>query len=334
MKSKITSATLFFVFLSLALVFSDMFSSTYIEPKILENSIKDWRSFDDNFNNENCFKPSSDLGFEPVWGNCSFPEILEEQNDSKVLGDEDDDTFKIMILGDSNTNRANIGKPLEDNIISMGIFKEKKVQVVKIGVESYNTKQEVSLFQDHLTKLNPDLLIIQFTLNDFDFSPVVLNLDGKLTFMSSPEEPSIKLNKFMFEKSSIYRVLLFKNILLDKKFENAGPSTEVWNSKLASMNKSLDTLEHISSQNKTDLLFVIYPIFGKSQWTGELNTIKVLLNNRSIPYVDMVEESLPYGGPEAYEQKDTTDKLHPTRDFDNLVVNSIGSYLMKTYGDP
>lgn len=316
-----------------AVLFAERFSIYFVEPKIIANSKTDWRTSVSEFNGSECYRQTEGFGFEPVWGKCSFPVVSNKSSDAQVLGESVNDNYKILILGDSNTYRANLQIPLEDNLSSLKVFGDRKVEVVKVGVESYNTSQEIDILKKYLIEIDPDLVIIQFTLNDFDASPIVIKDQGKLIFMASPQEPKIPINKFLFENSSIYRVVLFKKHLLGKE-TTLGVDPKIWNSKLETMQSALDDFKKIIDNSGKEGLFVIYPIFSQKQWSGELNAIKVLLNSRRIPYIDMLEESKPFGGPEAFENKDTNDKLHPTRDFDNLVVNAISSYILTNYGKP
>jgi len=81
-----------------------------------------------------------------------------------------DDSFRILILGDSNTFGAivpreqNYPRVLEERFAKQGY----RVEVVSIAYEGWGTDQQLEALQLEGLKYHPDLVILQFTTNDLE----------------------------------------------------------------------------------------------------------------------------------------------------------------------
>lgn len=326
-KQFITNFLLFVISSLFSICVVEFTASHFIENKILRKAVLDWRNEDPNVTD--CFRLSDELGIEPVWGRCGYPDINSyiNANESSVLGKSNQEEYRIIILGDSNTKRANFDRLLEDNLNRMFQGGDKKFSVIKIGVESYNTWQEVELLKSKAIKLKPNLIIFQFTLNDFWFSPVALRLDNRIVYFSSKGEKSFEANNFLFKYSSLYRLYALNKLLVNEKFLTDYNDEDVfmWKDKVESMEKNLDTFKQILTKENIPSVVVIYPIFGDTQMDRERNTIINLLEKRDIQYVDLLPISEQYGGPIHFQDTENgqVDTLHPKRSFDTIVANAL-----------
>ena len=88
----------------------------------------------------------------------------------REYGEKANNTFRILLLGDSFT--FDVGNDLKD---SYGRLLERKLnsyntnikfEVVNAGVFGYDTIQELDLFMRLRKKYNPDLVLVQFYIND------------------------------------------------------------------------------------------------------------------------------------------------------------------------
>ncbi len=81
-----------------------------------------------------------------------------------------DNTFRIIMLGDSETlsfmlpYHQTLAKQLEDLLNKNSTFL--RYEVFNFGVEGYNTFQEVEQLKNKGLKYNPDLIILNYVLND------------------------------------------------------------------------------------------------------------------------------------------------------------------------
>ncbi len=306
--------------------------SSRLENKVLQQAVLDWRNKDSEI--VGCFQLSEELGIEPIWGKCGYPEIAsyQERKDTNVLGESSLEECRILIIGDSNTKRGEFDRLLEDNLNKIYEEEGKKFRVIKVGVESYNTRQEVELLRNKVNRSNPNMVIMQFTLNDFWFSPVVLRMGERIVYFSSRGEKSYESNNFLFKHSSVYRLLTLKKLLIDKE-----PLTELekeeifpWKDKLSSMERNLDNFKEVLAKNAvSEAVVVVYPNFGDSQLDRERNAILELLNKKGIDSIDLLPLTAPYGGPRhfQYVEYGQVDMVHPQRSFDGLVAEALTKYV-------
>lgn len=89
-------------------------------------------------------------------------------------------TYRIMLLGDSLTfgwgveAEARFGNLLEKKINEYlkQSGSKTKVQIVNTGIGNYNTVQEVNLFKGLADQWRPDMVIINYFINDAEMTPV------------------------------------------------------------------------------------------------------------------------------------------------------------------
>ncbi|MFO8057137.1 MAG: SGNH/GDSL hydrolase family protein [bacterium] len=83
--------------------------------------------------------------------------------------------FRVLVLGDSFTfawgvKRERTYPALLENLLSSA--RSPKVEVINMGISGYGTKDEVNLLLNRGVPLEPDLVIVQYFLNDPDREPV------------------------------------------------------------------------------------------------------------------------------------------------------------------
>jgi hypothetical protein len=83
--------------------------------------------------------------------------------------------FRIIVIGDSFTFG---GKMHFDDSFSKRLERmlnlnnnQRKVEVLNWGISGYSTLHEVELVKDAVTQFNPDLIVVQITLNDAEVQP-------------------------------------------------------------------------------------------------------------------------------------------------------------------
>src|ERR1043165_8053922 len=83
---------------------------------------------------------------------------------------ETKNSFRIMVLGDSNT--AGIGIPEEDRYTELverelrGRYPSRRIEVINLGVQGFETVQEVKMLEYMGKIVQPNLVILGFSLND------------------------------------------------------------------------------------------------------------------------------------------------------------------------
>lgn len=83
--------------------------------------------------------------------------------------------FRIVVIGDSFTFGGKMhfddsfAKRLE-RMLNLNT-KQRKVEVLNWGISGYSTLHEVELVKDAVSQFNPDLIVVQITLNDAEVQP-------------------------------------------------------------------------------------------------------------------------------------------------------------------
>lgn len=115
-------------------------------------------------------------------------------------------TFRILALGDSHTFGWGIKQEdafpavLEKLLVERA--PSRKFEVMNLGVPGYNTVQEVQVFSTKAQELSPDLVIINFVLNDMDLP----------NFLATPPDP------FSMNTSYLIDFISHRSELLKGKF--------------------------------------------------------------------------------------------------------------------
>jgi len=332
MRKIIFKIALLFSFLLLIYCVEDYIVGKFLEERIAYKFSLDWRNYNSIF--QDCYELSDHLGFEPIWGTCGYPILssVSFDKDGALLG-KMSNKYRILILGDSNTNRGKFDILLNNKLQETNNIDGKEFEIIKIGIESYNTFQEIELLKTRLLKLDPDIVILQFTLNDFEFSPIVLRIKDKYFYFSSKGEKSIEINSFLFKHSSIYRIYELNKIHTKEKdmLDNIVEPENYWKREVESMDKALESYKKIIDDNNILGVVVIYPIFADTQWEDEKKEIVSLLEKKGLYYIDLFDNSIPFGGPK-YFQEDTDEgklyPLHPNNNkFDPIVSDALSEYI-------
>ena len=218
------------------------------------------------------------IGYEPVpnfeyFGKSLF--YFEFRGRSNNLGFRDrnhnikkaDATYRIIVLGDSITMGLKIEKDgdvftsvLERSLNEIG--KNVDVEVINFGVSGYNTQQEVGILIEKGLVFKPDLVLLQYCLNDRTvMNGGIIETLKKIEKESDVIEQS-RINPFLV-RSALYR-LLYQRIFskwLIKKRENGYK-------KLArdTVEENFRLLRSLADKNDFKVLVVVFPAIIKKTW--------------------------------------------------------------------
>ena len=302
--------------LGTVLMVLEVVSRVALEPSLLRLGNRDWRDTNTYFRGDYVF--SQNLGFEPKIGQTQ-----------QVLGETTDRSFSILVLGDSVTNRSTFPKLLEGQLNPSDTGRA--VRVIPFGIESYNTSQEVEFLRTRiLAEVKPDVVIIQFTLNDFDYSPVVVRVDDQVAYFNSPREKLLEKYPFLFNHSSLYRYFRFKNFLT-----TASIDTQDWPTKKAIMNQTLSDLQAMMAEAGIPYFFLIYPYLQDEQPEPEKSLILSLLTAKQIDYLDLLPVLQKRGSLKQWSTVEAgqIDYIHPNTTIDPVVADAVHEYLSAKIND-
>lgn len=280
----------------------------------------DWRSANKNI--QQCYKFSEKLGFEPIPDKCKEYDntYFSTKNSTHILGATSKENYIILALGDSITHRGSYTKELE-NYLNKKYPEKYNYQVINAGVEAYNTAQEVELLKSKLLALNPKMVILQFCMNDFESTPVVIKDNNKILFYSSKKDFVYDINPFLFEHSNLYRYFIF----MSDRFSNRNYQKEGE----TSVSKSLDLFKDTLEERKIPYGVIVYPLFDSNLGKKEHATIIDLLKAKQINYLDLLPKFQAKGKLDLFasSSRGVKDILHPNNDGKNIANKEIIDYI-------
>lgn len=197
-------------------------------------------------------------------------------------------TLRILVLGDSITLGWGIDldstytKILERKLNQLKPFKKYgKYDVINTGIGNYNTAMELVLLKDKGMKYNPDLIILEYYINDAEITP------------KKPVFDILRhsyLYAFLWDKYINTRVRFFENnnyrYYYKGLYKNDTPGKET-------ARKSILELIRISKEKKIRLLIVIFPEFHnfKNYEFNEVTEfVSKIAKSENTSYLDL----LPY----------------------------------------
>ncbi len=97
------------------------------------------------------------------------------------------DDFRILVVGDSVAAGFLSNKSFSGQLQDCLDEKSIPASVLNMGVEGYNTFQELKLLENYNTLFKPDFVIVQYSLNDLEFFHLdeLLSESQKQEFLSS-----------------------------------------------------------------------------------------------------------------------------------------------------
>jgi len=238
----------------------------------------------DNFENEAArlaynerFIFDSELGYRSK----DFDDLKQGKSNRKT---------NLLFLGDSITE---IGLYIERVKESLNRENQlEKVTITNLGSSGYNTTQEFILLKRKIESLNPDLVILQFCMNDFSSTPLIVegkdgwhayNLKFFTQYINSGFVSSSELLKFLFLNA-------FPKIVNLNDSENLEESYGFENVK-----SNLEKIDKLVSSYNANLLILAFPFFTDAPWAlkkaKEFRKITQSLNleNKTIHLIDQFQ---------------------------------------------
>ena len=188
-----------------------------------------------------------------------------------------ENTYRIVVLGDSYTWGDKIAdyNDLWTTVLERSLqheLSDKNIEVVNLGIKGFTTVNELELLAGLGINLNPDLVIVQFTLND--------PLPSGRNFMHQSEEwlveqsPRLITNKFLHNvllKSHLYRLL--NGRYQGFKYKATGytyydPLYEINFPGWVACQKALISISNMCEKNRIKAVMLIYPRFY-NDWLDE-----------------------------------------------------------------
>ncbi|MCK6530108.1 SGNH/GDSL hydrolase family protein [Myxococcota bacterium] len=178
-------------------------------------------------------------------------------------------TYRILALGDSVTFGVQV--PEADawtEQLERGLASRRRsgppVEVLNMGVPGYNTEQSLLRFLKRGKGLGADLVLLEWSANDLDMSPIVMTTPGRVVYMywgdgTDPPTPYRVLpgvNARLLAASALYRdASLAAFVWLDRRMGTEGQAQDVRARNLA----ALVTLRDAVAEEGGRLVVALFP---------------------------------------------------------------------------
>lgn len=173
-----------------------------------------------------------------------------------VTGQAAPGTFRIAVLGDSVVAATSLSYPergvtrLEEILSAQ--HTQRTVEVLNFGVNGYSTLQEAALLDELVDSFAPDLLVLQYCMNDF--------------------YPSEQPYRWFVDRSPFHLVDLVENLIEQRKAIYYPPAAyweTLYRQDTAGRQNVSDGFAHIAryaTDHDIPVLLVIYPLISREGW--------------------------------------------------------------------
>jgi len=244
---------------------------------------------------------------------------------------KDDGVKRILFLGDSITFGYALKKEqtFEDIIEQRLRDRQENYEVINAGIPGYNTVMHYFSLKEKGMKYEPDIIIMQFTINDLDkvqFLDIEKN-GKKVTYWSEFEEKNLiktpvfnKLNTKLIDISYSYRFVNRKITIILNKFNI---KYNLYREGREDFTKALVSINNFAKKNDIDFLFVIFPdILYNERYLEDIKYVRDTVKRYNIQTLDLTE---------AFRNKRIQDMMidafHPNVAGNELAAEEIYNYI-------
>ena len=234
--------------------------------------------------------------------------------------------YRIVMLGDSTTfgwgvpAEQTVAKILEAKLNRIGVPGYNNAEVINAGVGNYNTVQEVTHYLTYERGFRPDVVILQYFINDAEpvpseRSPFLLGRSYLLAFSISRFDAMMRLTGVRPDWKRYYADL----------YDDGRPG-------LAAAKQALVKLATTTREDNTRLLVTILPelreINDVYPFVSQHQKIKDVLDAHHVPSLELID-GLRGHGPESSLWVTPADD-HPNGKANALVVDHMLPWILDT----
>lgn len=263
--------------------------------------------------------------------------ISYRMNDDGLRDDknysENKSTFRIALLGDSVTFGLNVD--LNETFGKL-IEKELKIEVLNFGVQGYDTLSEIETLKAQALKYNPDLILLNFIMNDIEPSGIPFKgieqkecilpiIKVKVSCEVKTALRNIKVVDFFYNKLNA----LFYSKVRDY-YAVSWADEELYQNNIV---QPLKEFKQICKDGNLQCAVIIFPLFRFNstyyQWEAQENELIRDLSKLSINYLLLRETFQNYTSEDVGGT--STDILHPNKLGHEITAEEIARFLKERY---
>jgi lysophospholipase L1-like esterase len=294
--------------------------------------------------------PNPMIGYElaPGYDHNGFRVNSFGFRDREYTLNKPDCVYRIAVIGDSICEGLRI---LDEKLLFHSIVEEElnnrledndltcNIEIINFGVNGYNTLQEAHTLRDKAIYFSPDLVLIQYALNDTytdegRIREKLLNKAEEIGFFERTPASSTLL------KSHLYRFVRFRvfgQALKDRweRHSEVRKSLEGQNRVDEAFALIETTIENVETTKKREIpvLVMVFPFFDEGlfpyPYVDKHSAIKILAQSRGFHTIDLLESF------QACAEKETDrvfiDHVHPSVTGHRCVADLIEGEIWERY---
>ena len=263
----------------------------------------------------------------------------------------------IVVLGDSIT--FGLGLPLEaiyPSLLQQALDPTgRNVGIYNLGVNGYDTLQEVALLKQRGLRHNPQLVIVGFCLNDIGIAggggqrlkEEISRLPRWLLRLNTPWFVIWRIHKFYARKEDAF--LNSPEVFLSTYRDRIAPLNENESelrdmmgtvsqeypsvlygdpARVGRMRFAFQELGHLAQENSFAVLVVIIPILSQGQSYPHDMSHRIVAyeaERAGLSFLDLKDDLLEFGLERL--KLDDRDELHPNKDGHRLIARTLAAHL-------
>jgi lysophospholipase L1-like esterase len=234
-------------------------------------------------------------------------------------------TFRVICLGDSFTFGEGVRLadtyPARLEVLLTDTGVHRRVEVINAGVQSYGTREAMSLFLRQGMHLQPDLVTLGFFLNDATDAGVTVQQHGART-----EGPELSLPARVSRLWEIFERKRRMQRLRDEFFQTTrdGFDSELWEE----CKELLDAMEQLSRKQNFRFVVVLFPILWQLDGDYPFEDLHALVagacRDAGCEFIDLLDA---YRGRPAQSLWVHPTDQHPNDIAHRLAAEHIAQYL-------
>ncbi len=233
--------------------------------------------------NDECFELEPHMGYRYTPGECSTNSLGFPDREVAIAAAPGEK--RVLILGDSISADRLFPDFLEQLLpATLGV----NTEVINTGTPGYATRNELAMYEHYGAQLSPDLVVLQFCVNDYTGTPFLFYHEGQIIKVRDQEGELWGRSSVWFSRSALYRLFVFRDDLLAPR---AGPIQARFPGTEAALLALRDRLE----AEGRELLVVIFPYLAPlEEWpkpeTAAVARIREVLAEQRIDSVDLTDD--------------------------------------------
>jgi len=207
------------------------------------------------------------------------------------------------------------------------------IEVINLAVPGYNTEQQAARLRARGLDLQPDLVVVSWTTNDFEATPTLVFTEEGLHYIHHTAQPvpqfaplPPRLRVWLLDRSALAR-LASRSIALG--LARVRGADEVPALELGQAANSLAMLEIAEMARDADagVLFVLWPLFDDSQGRAQMDAAAQFLDANGLPHMDL-RATFAAEDPALLRVK-PQDPMHPSEVACGLAAQAVADRLQR-----